>query len=993
MNQRATNNQHQPQETEPLNASKASERLEPSWRAQAEQGIAGSAQPLPHLDTIQASFGRHDVRAIQAHVGGDAKIASAALGAEAYAMGEHVAFAAPPDLKTAAHEAAHVVQQRGGVQLAEGIDTPGDAYEQHAEAVADAVVSGGSAEALLDAMADAGERTGADGEQAVQRSVVSDAIGDLASPSRTFDDGSDALSDNVLHMKEPLMPGQYYLEYALEAQPKAGRDGYELLGEASPLHDPNQQSTQERFQATFSEVEPWQEGAYPIYGGVVKQALMSSEGATPEMSPLSAPGVDPGAAPFAEVWHHTVVSPGSFHVPCVKTLQRGGTLHAALGSTLHLGHSKTERSAFLKGTEVSVKQIALSTLGVHDISSPEEILVLAEKLEGPLREANVTLEALWSSPTEMETLDGWLKGEGAEGNLLAQLFDRGAITSKLSEVSTARDLIESHLTNPTYHRALLQRLHRLLSDPFIGQRSIAGFLDNYGLAFKQIEATREERSDDEQRAIDVIASICTEHLSDYTLHAESEDATLQEGDVGSEFAREAARLQAKNVLSTFAQSAGPDVFQLILQYNRAIKDEYRKVDVVRFVVEDIGNSRRNTSKALSQRLIQLGIPSHQGEPSGIAMPALEGIVEALEGFDVREDLRTALAVEWMCYEWTKSNWFPKNSGSLVNRLQQRANVSAEEALNHFESSLTDSAESLTDNEQERTQITTSGQDVLTNLRYQSGKNFNMNKFRVLQQSQSDLVQRVAEVSRVSTISDIISTRLAHVAETKTTLSHALATHLMSLEPRMTDYVQGLASAHKKGLSGQTKSGAGTAIKGLSQIGSTLDSSNMKYFSAGLGWLWSGTNAMLSVWDGFVSQKASIRAHNIVGEIRAYLRDYRQETFEAIENATTSLRQQISSGGDYSVETLQTALGKILEMESSNMLSSSERSLHDVEQYDETMLSELLRETRELGWVLQPSQAHMLAMEWTEVVESNLRDRFAKAFADLPSGGLRGALSF
>jgi hypothetical protein len=43
-----------------------------------------------------------------------------------------------------------VVQQRGGVQLAGGVGAEGDPYEQHADAVADLVVQGKSAESLLD---------------------------------------------------------------------------------------------------------------------------------------------------------------------------------------------------------------------------------------------------------------------------------------------------------------------------------------------------------------------------------------------------------------------------------------------------------------------------------------------------------------------------------------------------------------------------------------------------------------------------------------------------------------------------------------------------------------------------------------------------------------------------------------------------------------------------------------------------------------------------
>jgi len=119
--------------------------------AAAAQGTQGAGASLPHLDQIQRSFGRHDVSGVKAHTGDRAAAASAQLGARAYAHGDSVAFAGDPDLHTAAHEAAHVVQQRGGVQLKGGIDGgASDPYEQHADAVADAVVAGNSAEGLLD---------------------------------------------------------------------------------------------------------------------------------------------------------------------------------------------------------------------------------------------------------------------------------------------------------------------------------------------------------------------------------------------------------------------------------------------------------------------------------------------------------------------------------------------------------------------------------------------------------------------------------------------------------------------------------------------------------------------------------------------------------------------------------------------------------------------------------------------------------------------------
>jgi len=78
------------------------------------------------------------------------------MGAQAFATGNHVAFAGTPDLHTAAHEAAHVVQQRGGVQLKGGVGEVGDAYERHADQVADRVVAGENAQDLLDQHAPAG---------------------------------------------------------------------------------------------------------------------------------------------------------------------------------------------------------------------------------------------------------------------------------------------------------------------------------------------------------------------------------------------------------------------------------------------------------------------------------------------------------------------------------------------------------------------------------------------------------------------------------------------------------------------------------------------------------------------------------------------------------------------------------------------------------------------------------------------------------------------
>jgi len=116
----------------------------------AAEGIRTPATTLPYLDRIQASFGHHSIGHVKAHVGPEAAKASRAMNALAFASGDHVVFGGTPDLRTAAHEAAHVIQQQAGVQLACGIGREGDAYERHADAVANAVVAGLPSEKLLE---------------------------------------------------------------------------------------------------------------------------------------------------------------------------------------------------------------------------------------------------------------------------------------------------------------------------------------------------------------------------------------------------------------------------------------------------------------------------------------------------------------------------------------------------------------------------------------------------------------------------------------------------------------------------------------------------------------------------------------------------------------------------------------------------------------------------------------------------------------------------
>jgi hypothetical protein len=154
----------------------------------AAEGVAGASSKIPHASKIQEAFGKHDVSNIKARTGGKAKEAAGAIGAEAYAQGESTAFASSPDLHTAAHEAAHVMQQRAGKKPAGGVGEAGDDLEKEADQIADKVVQGESAEAALDAMGGGGEGE-AGGDPVQSKSVQKKDGGGGLAPS---DPGADA---------------------------------------------------------------------------------------------------------------------------------------------------------------------------------------------------------------------------------------------------------------------------------------------------------------------------------------------------------------------------------------------------------------------------------------------------------------------------------------------------------------------------------------------------------------------------------------------------------------------------------------------------------------------------------------------------------------------------------------------------------------------------------------------------------------------------------
>ncbi len=116
----------------------------------AHQGIRTSSTSLPYTKDIQKSFGRHDISGIRYHNNSVASQSSRAMRARAYSTAGHVVSDGPISRHTAAHEAAHYIQQRGGVRLKGSVGKVGDVYERNADAVGDAVVQGKSAESLLD---------------------------------------------------------------------------------------------------------------------------------------------------------------------------------------------------------------------------------------------------------------------------------------------------------------------------------------------------------------------------------------------------------------------------------------------------------------------------------------------------------------------------------------------------------------------------------------------------------------------------------------------------------------------------------------------------------------------------------------------------------------------------------------------------------------------------------------------------------------------------
>lgn len=111
--------------------------------------LATAGDALPYREQLQPLFGEHNLGNIRSVSNGTAQEACAELGALGFAQGERVGFGQAPDLLTAAHEAAHVIQQRAGRTPAAGLSPAGDPLEQQADRVASLVSRGQSAAPAL----------------------------------------------------------------------------------------------------------------------------------------------------------------------------------------------------------------------------------------------------------------------------------------------------------------------------------------------------------------------------------------------------------------------------------------------------------------------------------------------------------------------------------------------------------------------------------------------------------------------------------------------------------------------------------------------------------------------------------------------------------------------------------------------------------------------------------------------------------------------------
>ncbi len=250
-------------------------------QSEARRGIQGASQPLPHADRLQSAFGRHDLSQVRVNIGGGAGSANRRMGALAFTSGDRIGFRQPPSLHLAAHEAAHVVQQREGLSLPNNVGRAGDRWERHADRVADAVVAGRSAEGLLNEVATpavplAG-RAGRAADVAAARPGVASAEPGGAAPS-----GAAVQRQITSRAARLIEPAQVPAEQPAPVAGGAGLAAASAGGAAQPGAGAGEGSAIEAAQQSDSEAPP--EGV-AANGGPAGGASAAAPGEAPATPP------------------------------------------------------------------------------------------------------------------------------------------------------------------------------------------------------------------------------------------------------------------------------------------------------------------------------------------------------------------------------------------------------------------------------------------------------------------------------------------------------------------------------------------------------------------------------------------------------------------------------------------------------------------------------------------------------------------------------------
>lgn len=169
----------------PIQAEEGAPKVPPPEQVLATLG-PGAPLPTSTLGRLEASFGRA-LGSIRVHANSRAALA---MGARAFAVGHHIAFApgelspgTPDGDRLIAHEVAHVIQQSGGAGVVQGAGMASHDHEAEADHAANVATSGGKVKRLTP----------------VRRGVQGNFIGDIG---RGIKKGAVAVGEGIKDVAE-----------------------------------------------------------------------------------------------------------------------------------------------------------------------------------------------------------------------------------------------------------------------------------------------------------------------------------------------------------------------------------------------------------------------------------------------------------------------------------------------------------------------------------------------------------------------------------------------------------------------------------------------------------------------------------------------------------------------------------------------------------------------------------------------------------------------